>query len=98
MRSYLEIALRVASSSQPMPCEPKPACGASTERVVNQSRPAPPGIVTVPQTAPDELAACGSSDCGGCYHVGNGKRIHPPKCGEDYKRWLERWEPKAKVQ
>jgi hypothetical protein len=29
---------------------------------------------------------CGSPLCAGCYGVGDGKRIHPPKCGEDYLR------------
>jgi hypothetical protein len=27
------------------------------------------------------LALCGSPDCGGCYEVLPGIRIHPPKCG-----------------
>ena len=32
-------------------------------------------------------AACGSPDCAGCYDVGNGRKIHPPKCGKDFLRW-----------
>jgi hypothetical protein len=27
------------------------------------------------------LALCGSPVCGGCYDVGDGRMIHPPKCG-----------------
>lgn len=27
---------------------------------------------------PEDLAACGSPDCAGCYDVGDGKKIHPP--------------------
>jgi hypothetical protein len=44
------------------------------------------------------LAACGSPHCAGCYDVGDGRRIHPPKCGEKYRAWLERWEARGKVQ
>jgi TubC N-terminal docking domain len=44
------------------------------------------------------LSACGSEHCAGCYDVGNGKRIHPPKCGENYRARLERWTPTGKVQ
>ena len=46
------------------------------------------------------MAACGSPDCAGCYIVDaeTGARIHPPKCGEEYRRLLERWQPKGKPQ
>lgn len=44
------------------------------------------------------LAPCGSAHCAGCYDVGDGKKIHPPKCGEEYRKWLERWKPKGKPQ
>jgi hypothetical protein len=37
--------------------------------------------------ATGELAPCGSPDCGGCYDLGEGRKIHPPKCGEDFLRW-----------
>ena len=39
----------------------------------------------------DELAPCGSSHCAGCYDVGDGKKIHPPKSGKDYQKRMERW-------
>jgi hypothetical protein len=41
---------------------------------------------------------CGSPNCAGCYHIGEGRRIHPPKCGESYRKWLERWQPTGKPQ
>jgi hypothetical protein len=44
------------------------------------------------------LAACGSPHCAGCYDIGDGRKIHPPKCGGDYRKWLERWESKGKLQ
>jgi hypothetical protein len=44
------------------------------------------------------LAACRSPHCAGCYDVGDGRKIHPPKCGEGYRTWLERWKPKDKSQ
>jgi hypothetical protein len=45
-----------------------------------------------------KLAECGSPYCAGCYDVGDGKKIHPPRCGEEYRKWLERWEAKGKPQ
>jgi hypothetical protein len=47
---------------------------------------------------PVSLADCRSPHCAGCYDVGEGRKIHPPKCGEEYKMWLERWQPKGKPQ
>jgi hypothetical protein len=41
---------------------------------------------------------CGSPHCAGCYEVAPGIRIHPPKCGADYRVCLERWEAKGRVQ
>lgn len=43
-------------------------------------------------------AVCGSPVCAGCYDIGDGRKIHPPKCGEDYLQWLERWETKGKLK
>jgi hypothetical protein len=45
----------------------------------------------------NELAPCGSSVCAGCYDVGDGRKMHPPKIGEDYRKWLERWKPKGTI-
>lgn len=45
-----------------------------------------------------QYAACGSPSCAGCYEVGDGKKIHPPKCGHGYSDWLKRWEPKGRKQ
>ena len=43
-------------------------------------------------------AICGSTECAGCYNVGDDRKIHPPKCSENYRKWLERWQPKGKPQ
>ena len=43
-------------------------------------------------------AACGSPHCAGCYDVGDGRKIHPPKCGEFYLKWLQRWRPKGAIR
>jgi len=32
-------------------------------------------------------AGCDSPHCAGCYDVGDGRKIHPPKCGESFLRW-----------
>jgi hypothetical protein len=45
-----------------------------------------------------QLGACGSRHCAGCYEVAPGVRIHPPRCGEDYKAWLEGWEARGRLQ
>jgi hypothetical protein len=58
-------------------------------------REAKPAILEALRTG---LAACGSPHCAGCYDVGDGRKIHPPKCGEEYRKWLERWQPKGKPQ
>lgn len=44
------------------------------------------------------VASCESPHCAGCYDVGDGRNIHPPKCGEEYRKWLERWQPRGKPQ
>lgn len=44
------------------------------------------------------LATCGSPHCSGCYDVGDGRKIHPPRCGAESREWLEHWEPKGKTQ
>jgi hypothetical protein len=58
-------------------------------------REAKPAILEALRTG---LAACGSPHCAGCYDVGDCRKIHPPKCGEEYRKWLERWQPKGKPQ
>jgi hypothetical protein len=58
-------------------------------------REAKPAILEALRTG---LAACGSPHCAGCYEVGDGRKIHPPKIGEDYRKWLERWKPRGKPQ
>jgi hypothetical protein len=55
-------------------------------------------VADKPVAQSNSLAPCGSSDCAGCYDVGDGRRIHPPKCGEEYRVWLERWEARGRVQ
>jgi hypothetical protein len=45
-----------------------------------------------------KAAPCGSPNCAGCYEIGNGKKLHPPKCGENYREWLERWEARGRTQ
>jgi hypothetical protein len=44
------------------------------------------------------LAPCGSPHCSGCYDVGDGKKIHPPKCGESFLRWRAWLEGKGQIQ
>ena len=34
-----------------------------------------------------KLSPCGSPHCAGCYDVGDGRKIHPPRCGENFLRW-----------
>jgi hypothetical protein len=86
MPSYLEIALRAASSAKPPDMD-------------LDSRPASAGRATRAEShEPKNSPACGSPDCAGCYEVMPGVRIHPPKCGDDYRGWRQRWEAKGRVQ
>lgn len=48
--------------------------------------------------AGDGIAACGSPYCAGCYDVGDGRKIHPPKCGADFLRWRAWLEGKGPKQ
>lgn len=45
-----------------------------------------PAKATIEQ---DQLAPCGSSHCAGCYDVGDGRKIHPPKSGKAYQKGTE---------
>jgi TubC N-terminal docking domain len=58
-------------------------------------REAKPAILEALRTG---MAACGSAHCAGCYDVDAGRKIHPPKCGDLNRKWLERWQPKGKPQ
>ena len=58
-------------------------------------REAKPAILEALRT---DLVACGSPHCAGCYDVGDGRKIHPPKCCKENRKWLERWQPKGKPQ
>jgi hypothetical protein len=40
-------------------------------------------------------APCGSPHCAGCYDVGEGRKIHPPKPSREWLDWLARWHPKG---
>ncbi|SRR6266851_225605 len=44
------------------------------------------------------LAECGSQFCNGCYAVGDGWKVHPPRAGQKYLEWLKQWEPTGKEQ
>ena len=89
MLTYLEIALRSAKPAKPQtPVRPVDK--------LEEVSPHTKGPVSTVKAG----AACGSPNCDGCYmvHPATGATIHPPKCGEDYRTWLERWEAKGKVQ
>ena len=45
-----------------------------------------------------DLAPCGSPHCAGCYDVGDGRKIHPPKCGESFLHWRAWLEGKGSRQ
>ena len=95
MSSYLEIALRVANRIQSVGSEPAAGISQPMGSIVEKSR---SEITTQTVIKSGATAACGSSHCAGCYDVGDGRKIHPPKIGEDYRKWLERWKPRGTVQ
>jgi hypothetical protein len=43
-------------------------------------------------------AACPSPHCAGCYDVGDGRKIHSPRCGADFLRWRAWLEGKGQRQ
>jgi hypothetical protein len=45
-----------------------------------------------------EAADCGMPGCAGCYDVGDGRKIHPPRCGEAFSRWRAWLEGKGQSQ
>src|SRR3989441_5130321 len=48
----------------------------------SQQGPSPAPAIAKPQAERREIAPCGDPACAGCYDVGDGKKIHPPKCGQ----------------
>jgi hypothetical protein len=68
--------------------------------IETRSAPAPTSasVTQAEASTGGEIAACGSPHCARCYEVSPGVLIHPPKCGEDYRAWLKRWEAKGRVQ
>jgi hypothetical protein len=90
MGRYLKLAMTVTSGDEHM----QPAVAAMVVEKKGQPSPTRNADLRVQGADAGDLAPCGSSDCGGCYDVGDGKKIHPPKCGQRYSDWLKRWEPR----
>lgn len=44
------------------------------------------------------LAACGDPACNGCYEVGDGRKVHPPRTSQECLEWFKRWEPTDREQ
>jgi hypothetical protein len=82
----------VAAGGDTLCLKPKRALDNSLLARVREAKPA------ILEALRSGLAACGSEHCVGCYDVGDGRRIHPPKCGEKYRAWRERWEAGGRVQ
>jgi len=60
------------------------------ERESNASQPRTVPALAAPRfdaSGADKLAPCGFPDCAGCYDLGDGRRIHPLKCGQEFLRW-----------
>ena len=58
----------------------------------------PASVVRPEAKRMEEEAACGSPQCAGCYDVGEGRKIHPPRCGEGFLRWRAWMEGKGQIQ
>jgi hypothetical protein len=96
-KAIVERALRalaeIGAARHAMPELPRKA-----PELVNSAPATQYQVADKPEAQANSLAPCGSLDCAGCYDVGDGRRIHPPKCGEKYRVWLERWEARGRVQ
>lgn len=92
MGRYLELAVTVISRH-------KPAAPAIVSVIGYEKYSSPPPAIDhgIPG-AGVPYAPCGFPACAGCYDVGDGKKIHPPKCGPDYADLLKRWEPRGRKQ
>ena len=91
MGRYLELAKTVVSRQEPM----NPAVSITGEK---PNFPPASSNSGGSYLTDKQEAHCGSPACAGCYDVGDGRKIHPPKCGHDYLDWLKRWEPKGQKQ
>lgn len=67
-------------------------------RAVPARASAPSSVIQSELRTCENQAPCGSPHCAGCYEVEPGMRIHPPRCGEEYRAWLEKWEARGRVQ
>ena len=98
MPSYLEIALRVVDSAKLILSERERGSGGSSAPLVGQPSSAKTSNTSESKPSLNECAPCGAPGCAGCYDVDDQSRIHPPRIGEDYRKWLERWRARGKVQ
>ena len=87
--SVKALALSVLAASKPVPRDKRAWTPPGTPRALERESQTHPQV---------QFAACESPHCAGCYEVEPGVRIHPPKCGDDYRAWLERWEAKGRLQ
>lgn len=90
MPSYLEIALRAATIAA-LPDGEKTSDSNLPGVLAEEPRPFARSMTKKTRPGQSERKmACGSPSCAGCYYVGDGKKIHPPRCGEEYRKWHER--------
>jgi hypothetical protein len=89
--SVKALAMSVLAAAASVPRVKHPGTGSVT------APPSPSGHERETQSY-DQLAACGSSHCAGCYDVGDGRKIHPPKPSAEWLDWLEKWKPRGKLQ
>lgn len=94
MGRYLKLAMMVTRRQEPT----QTGVVAMVAEGKDQPPPTQKADPCVQHLEIQDLATCGSPDCAGCYNVGDGKKIHPPKCGLGYSDWLKRWEPRGRTQ
>ncbi len=64
----------IGAARQPEAEDSRPGLDGQAD-AIQEARP----VLTGPEC--EGLAACGSPHCAGCYDVGDGRKIHPPKSG-----------------
>lgn len=72
MGRYLKLAMAVTDQSVPIETADVPVTGGRVSPRPEAGRDLKIGIQGKP---------CGSAGCAGCYDIGDGRRIHPPKSG-----------------
>jgi hypothetical protein len=93
MGRYLKLAMAVVNRQEPIQHAVVSVVGGEKDQITP-----PSDVGFLVRRLERTVAVCGYPACAGCYDIGDGRKIHPPKCGNGYADWLKRWEPRGRKQ